>query len=154
MKRVYRLTIQYSFFAALLLCMQVSAAELEVEDAWIAEAPPGARSHAAYMVLKNNSPNDVTILSIRTGAYDLAEIHETVRDGDMTRMQKLAEVVIAAGGTLNLEPGGKHIMLMGPQQQYQAGDRFGISLVYNDDTGQDVQLEVRSAAANKHHHHH
>ncbi len=44
-------------------------------------------------------------------AADVIEIHRTTRDGNVARMRRVEEVVIAPAETVRFEPGGLHLML-------------------------------------------
>jgi hypothetical protein len=61
------------------------------------------------------------------------EVHDQWQDGDLMRMEPLPNLIVPAGGTVILEPGGLHFMLMGITIELAVGDsvdirfRFAIS---------------------------
>lgn len=87
-------------------------------DGWI--RPPLVRGGVAagYGQIRNESGEHVTITGFRgrpasTGNPVTVELHETVHDGDMVRMRRIEALGVAAGATVSLEPGGKHLMIFG-----------------------------------------
>lgn len=84
---------------------------LDIEDAWI-RAPVTSKSiTAAYCKFTNHSNHKVEIRSAESNAIGSIEFHESRYVDEKHRMVLLSRLVIPAGGTLSLEPGGKHLML-------------------------------------------
>ena len=109
------------------------ACDLQVEDGWVREAPPGAPSIAAYGILKNQGTKAVEVTGISSRAADMTMLHEsTVKDG-ISQMRMLSSIRIPAGGSLKLAPGGKHIMLTGPRSTPKPGEH--LSIVFTDASG-------------------
>lgn len=68
---------------------------------------------ALYVKVANAGVED-RLLRVETAAAKSAELHETVFEGDVARMLPRPEgFVVPAGGSLELSPGGKHVMLFG-----------------------------------------
>ena len=116
---------------------------LTVEDPWTPEAPPG-RMMAGFMLLHNAGETDVALVDATSPGFDHVEIHTMVMDDGVMRMRRLDELVIPAGETVELRPGGLHLMLIEPLQSFSQGDQIEIELI--DDQGRrlSLQSEVRS----------
>ena len=83
-----------------------------VHDATVRTVPGGALA-AVYLRVENAAGD--RLVAVETAAAEGAEAHETVADGDTLRMVARPEgFVVLESGTLLLEPGGKHIMLLEP----------------------------------------
>jgi copper(I)-binding protein len=83
---------------------------------------------AVYLTLENTGERDERLLGVRSPA-ESSELHETVLDGDTARMEARPEgFVIPAGGTLELVPGGKHVMLVGLPGSLAVGDTLELVL--------------------------
>lgn len=52
-------------------------------------------------------------------------------------------VEVPAGGQAKFEPGGLHVMLIGLQQDLEAGDHFEISLQFKESGTIAVEVSVR-----------
>ncbi|MBW4438088.1 MAG: copper chaperone PCu(A)C [Pleurocapsa minor GSE-CHR-MK-17-07R] len=86
---------------------------------------------AAYMTITNLSDADVTLTGVAGLVASMIEIHNVVMDGDVMMMQPLADgLVIPAGESVALAPGGYHIMLMDLQMGLVPGDAFPLALTY------------------------
>jgi len=102
---------------------------------------PGQDKTVGYFTARNAGASDWVLTAARSDAARAIEIHTTLRDGDMVRMRRLHEVVIAAGETVRFEPGGKHLMLFGVAE---LGDSLDVVLVARD--GGEVQVRFRVTA--------
>lgn len=71
---------------------------------------------AGFFVLENNTAADIRITGVTSPQFGTVAIHETSIDNGISRMRKLEVLVVPAHGSVTLERGGKHLMLM------QAGD--------------------------------
>lgn len=68
---------------------------------------------AVYLTIHNPADTADHLLSVETPWATVAEIHESLDDDGVVRMVAHPEgFEIPAGSTLELAPGGKHIMLM------------------------------------------
>lgn len=119
---------------------QTRSESLQVSGAWVR---PAEEMSAAYLEITNNGRSPQRLIEVKTAAASRAEIHETLMDGDMMHMRPAAAVAIPAGETVQLAPGGKHIMLMGLTAPLTAGDAILLSLTF--DSG--VTLVVEAAVS-------
>jgi copper(I)-binding protein len=83
-------------------------------DGWAPQAPPVAMMWAGYGTLRNDSGHAITIRSASSPDFATAQIHETREEGGQERMQRIDPLIVPAGGSVQLTPRGKHIMLMRP----------------------------------------
>ncbi|UCE88724.1 MAG: copper chaperone PCu(A)C [Pseudomonadota bacterium] len=143
--------------AALLIAVASIAnagAPLEVSDARVPEAPPVSTVLAGYMKIINRSSDAVKIVEVRSSQFKHVEIHlSETRDG-IARMVKQDALKIAAGKTVDLAPGGLHLMLIEPQQALREGDVVVLTLVLDGGREVTVNAPVRREAAGHEHHHH
>jgi copper(I)-binding protein len=63
--------------------------------------------------------------------------------GSMLGMQRVDRVEIPAGGTVELKPGGYHIMLIGLTRELQVGEQIEITLTFEKAGEVTVTAEVR-----------
>lgn len=78
----------------------------------IIQALPGASVSAGYMTLTNNSDDAVLITRVTSPQYGTVSFHQTSIEDDIARMRPIAELTIPPGESIDLEPGGTHLMLM------------------------------------------
>lgn len=112
-------------------------------DAWVKSAESGMS--AAFGELTNDGDAVVTVVSATTGASSMLELHETVEndDGETVMRQIEGGFVIPANGSLVLEPGGDHLMLMDLAAPLAAGDEVTFTLTFSDDTTYEFTAPVK-----------
>ena len=80
----------------------------------------------------------------QSDAAKIVEIHQTVIEGDMARMQMLPEgVELPARDEVLLEPGSYHMMLFDLQRNLSVGDTFRVQLWFAKSDSLTVEVEVR-----------
>ena len=111
-------------------CSKEALPPLVVSDVVITTPMPGKSMSAGYLAITNNTRDTVTISHVESREYDSVQIHESVLQDGIAKMQRLDELTIPAKSTIRLEPGGKHLMLMRP-----TGTSKQVSLnFYSEDT--------------------
>jgi copper(I)-binding protein len=83
---------------------------------------------AVYLTLRNAGRRADTLISARTDVANAVEIHESSMDEGVMRMRQAQHVVIPADGSVELKPGGLHIMLIGLTRDLAVDDQFGVTL--------------------------
>jgi copper(I)-binding protein len=116
---------------------------ITIEDAWVKSAEEGMS--AAFGTLTNTGTDDVTVVSAETAASSMVELHETVENeaGEMVMREIEGGFVIPAGGSLLLEPGASHIMLMDLAAPLQAGAEVTVTLTFSDDSTYEFKAPVK-----------
>ena len=117
-------------------------AELDISDARIKNLPPSVPVRAGYMTIHNLEPSAVTIVSVRSDAFASVEIHQSLMMDGMMHMEPVGELTIDAGTSLQLAPGGFHLMMMQPVEPTQPGDDVEIFLQLDDGTEQGLIMKV------------
>jgi len=133
-----------------------SEPEFAIEGAWVRAMPPVQSNTAAYLAVKNLSSDPLDVAGVSTDKSERAEIHVS-RDVDgYTRMERLDTLRIPAGGTVNLSPGGTHLMLFGLKPMPAPGSKVRICLVFSSGSEGCVDAPVRKSSADMagHQHHH
>lgn len=128
---------------------------LEISEPWIREAPPTARVMAGYMTLTNAGDAPVIITSVSSPDFKDAEVHRTVVEGGVARMQPVSQLEIRPGSPVRLEPGGLHLMLFDPQHPLPEGKT--VSLILHGSNGSQVTTTapvVRKTGEDHSHHQH
>jgi copper(I)-binding protein len=104
----------------------------------------GGANSAIYMVLANGGAEADSLVAAKAGVSNAVEIHETVMEGDVMRMQQVEGGIEApAGGQVELKPGGYHIMLIGLTRDLAVGDKFPVTLEFSSGATLEVEAEVR-----------
>lgn len=101
---------------AILLLVACSAEQppLRAEQLQISRPLPGMNMGAGYLTLENNSDQQLRITRVHSPELEAVEMHESVLEDGVSRMNKLQEIVIPPGRSVIFEPGAKHLMLRYP----------------------------------------
>ena len=120
-----------------------------ITDPWVKAAPDGMT--AAFGTLENPTGEDIVVVSAKTGIASSTELHETVADesGKMTMRQVEGGFTIPADGTLDLEPGANHLMLMGLTGPALAGEEVTFTLTFADDSTMSFTAPVKDYSGAK-----
>ena len=95
---------------------------------------------AVYLTVVNPGPREDRLLRVETAAARGAQIHETIEDNGVMRMVAHPEgLAVPAAGRLELQPGGKHIMLIGPHVPAGLGGTMGLTLHFEHAGAIEVQ---------------
>jgi copper(I)-binding protein len=86
-----------------------------VSDVEITKPMPGRHMSAGFLVVTNNTGEALRITGVESPQFESVEIHETTVTGGISRMRELEELLVPANGSVTLERGGKHLMLMRPR---------------------------------------
>jgi copper(I)-binding protein len=101
---------------------------LDVSDAWIREAPPGADVMAGYAQLHNAGKTSITLDGARSADFGSVEVHRMSMENGTMRMRAEPRVELEPDATVAFEPGALHLMLFGPTRALKAGDRVTLKL--------------------------
>lgn len=110
---------------------------------------PVAKVGGGYMKLTNNGPDDrlVSATSDRAGSV---EFHEMKMDGGVMQMRELPNgVALPAKATVELKPGGYHVMFMNVTQPFKEGEMIKATLVFEKAGPVDVEFSVGPVAGDK-----
>jgi periplasmic copper chaperone A len=138
MKKI--ITIILCLFSVQLLA---DSNQLQFTNGWIKQLPPVVPMRAGYVDIANPSNEDVEITAIQSDAFEKVEMHETIMQDGMMKMVEQKSFKIPAHGSIQLKPGGKHIMLITPLSTLQIGDKVPLLLTFSDDKAQKIELEVK-----------
>ena len=123
-----------------------TAADLTVTDPWVKAADTGMT--AVFGTITNARDTDVRLTSGTSAAATKVELHEMAADasGTMVMRPKEGGFVIPAHGSLTLQPGGLHVMLMGLTAPVKPGDEVTVTLQADDGTTLTITAPARSFA--------
>ncbi len=130
---------------------------VQVSDAWVratvfGEADAGAYEHpaagefgnsAAYMTIRNTGAAGDYLVGVETDVAAAAELHTVEDNGGMLAMWPVEAIEIPAGATVELRPGGHHLMLIGLSRELRAGETVPLTLRFERAGELVVEAEVR-----------
>jgi len=138
-----RRTKFFAGLAGLLAALPALAGELTVTNAWSRSTPPVAKVGVVYFTLKNDTGKSDRLLKLSTPVATKVEVHRTeVLDG-IARMREVAVLHVDAGKTIEFQPGGMHVMLMGLKKPLVGGMTYDLDLLFEVAGPRKVRVTVR-----------
>jgi len=132
-----------TFIAALALgSASLYAQTVEVKDAWARATVQGQTATGAFMKL--TAKDGAKLVGAASPAAEVVEVHEMRMDGNVMRMRAAPQIDLPVGQTVELKPGGYHVMLMDLKAPLKAGNTLPLTLTFKDAKGAEskVQLQV------------
>ena len=121
-----------------------SPANVEVKDAWVRATVAQQKTTGAFMQL--TAVADTRVVQASSPIAGVVEIHEMAMDKDVMKMRAVPALPLPAGKTVELKPGGYHVMMMDLKGPVKAGDVVPVTLVLESKDGLRSTLEVRAVA--------
>jgi hypothetical protein len=120
---------------------------IKIENAWLQALPPVAEATAAYMRIRNlgEVPLKLTGASspIATRIEPMITTKQVRNGQEILGMETVAELEIPPGGTLELKPGGNHLMMMGLTAHPKEGERVKLTVRFAPgDQRLDLEIPV------------
>jgi len=146
---------QAFLFAIAALAASLAQAQVTVTEAWARGTVPGQKATGVYMKLK--STEDVSLVNAASPVAGIVEIHEMVMRDNIMAMRSIDDVPLPAGKTVELKPGGHHVMLIDLFKPLAKGERVPVTLTFvakgNKRTKLEIQAEVMAPGATPGHGH-
>lgn len=122
--------------------------QVEVKDAWVRATVPQQKTTGAFMQL--NAKQDARLVEVRSPVAGAVEIHEMSMENNIMRMRAVPGVDLPAGKSVDLKPGGYHIMLINLKQPINAGALVPVTLVIEgkDKKRENIELQVPARPLN------
>ena len=136
--------MKWFFTAVLLLSAQLFAAQVAVtlDDGQIRLPMPGRSVSAGYFTLRNNAEQQMVLTAVSSDAFKRIELHQHSHKDGMMRMEQIEKIDIPAGESVELAPGGLHLMLFEPTKTLQVGQSVELILHFADGQQLPASLPV------------
>lgn len=132
--------------ALLFLGTQAHAADVDVTAPFMRAAPVVGGNGAAFFVINNHGAED-RLIGAEAGISKSVELHTHVKDGDVFRMRKVNSIVVPTHGTVELKPGGDHVMFIGLNAPVKEGTTVQLTLIFEKAGKVVVDLPVQTPGA-------
>ena len=133
----------------LLAATALARPQTTVTEPWVRGTV--AQQRATGLFVQITSAQGGRLVSVASPLAGMAEIHEMAMAGNVMRMRALPNGLdLPAGKTVELKPGGYHVMLLDLKQTMQAGDMVPVTLVIEgaDRKRETVELKALVRAMN------
>lgn len=100
---------------------------------------------AIYLTIINDTDNSYNVINASSNIANKVEFHQTFTDEKgVSKMVKVDKIAIPAHTSVELKPGGAHIMLYDLKQDLNVGDKFKTVLFFENSSPKELEVEVSS----------
>ena len=118
---------------------------VKVEGAWARATVQGQMGTGAFMRITASEP--LTLTGVTTPAAGVAEVHEMKLEGDVMKMRAVTGLDLPAGKSVELKPGGWHVMLLDLKAPLKPGTSVPVTLQFKDARGARSSLQMQLPVA-------
>ncbi|MBO7154900.1 MAG: copper chaperone PCu(A)C [Campylobacter sp.] len=142
----------FKYFSLAAITMLTLQAEVLLVDPYAKATPPNAKNSAAFMKIENKSNSDIELLAASSNISKVTEIHTHIEENGMKKMIQIPSIKIPANSSVELKPGGLHIMFLGIQNQINENSHIDLNLTFsNGKTYELNQIPVKKVIPAKMH---
>lgn len=109
---------------------------------------------ASFMTLNNSEAKAVALVAGNSSAAKVVELHNHINEDGVMKMRQVEQIEIPASGTVTLQPGGYHVMLIGLNKDLMEGDNIDLNLEFSDGSQQSLTVPVKKVMGGMKHHNH
>jgi uncharacterized protein YcnI/copper(I)-binding protein len=132
----------------------VIAGDLEISGYWAKVMLPGQPAGGGYLKIANKGTAADRLVSVSSPAAAMTEIHTMEIVNDVMNMRPVEGAVeIAPGATVELKPGGMHLMFMQVKEPFEEGTTVPVTLEFEKAGKVELALPARKAAGDDHSQH-
>jgi periplasmic copper chaperone A len=120
----------------------VAQPAVDVKQPWVRATVAQQSATGAFMQL--TAASDLRLVAAQSPVAGVVEVHEMAMENQVMKMRAVPHLPLPAGKTVELKPGGYHVMLMDLKTQVKAGETVPLTLVFENASGQRQSLELKA----------
>ena len=129
------------------LARDVTAGPLVIRQPWARATPGGAEVGGGYLRIENKGSAPDRLVGGSLEASTAFTLHSMTTDNGVMRMRPTGPLLIPAGGSVTLDPSGRHIMFTGLKRGLKKGEAVAGTLVFEHAGTVPVEFEVEAIGA-------
>jgi copper(I)-binding protein len=116
---------------------------VQIENAYTRATVPGQMAAGGFMKIENKGAAD-QLISASSPVAGEVQLHEMAMDGNVMKMRQVKDIVVPAGGAVELKPGGLHLMFMNIKAPLAAGETVPVKLKFAKAGEVEVKMPVNA----------
>jgi periplasmic copper chaperone A len=126
---------------------ETTVGAIRITGPWARASAGMATVGAAYMTLANTGDAADRLVEASSPVATKTELHTHIVEGDIMRMREIDSIDLPPGETVELQPGGHHVMLIGLNAPLQMGETFPLTLTFAEAGTTTVDVAVLEPGA-------
>ena len=126
--------------------------DIEITEGWVREVPQGNYNTAGYLRIKNSGKEEIKLINVQADFAEISEFHLMKEEYGIMKMTPLQDgILIPAGSTVSLEPGGMHIMFMKLNTSLKLSEEHKIHLTFENIGDISISMIVKKISSTNFH---
>lgn len=140
------------FLAATLITVPAFAEDfksgsLVIDHPWARATAVTAKNGAVFMKIDNKGSGGDKLISASGQVADMIQLHTNIDDNGVMKMREVKAIDVGPGKSVELKPGGYHVMLIGLKAPLKEGDSFPLKLMFEKAGAVEVTVKIDKAGA-------
>ena len=124
--------------------------QLKIENPYTRATAPGQKAAGGFMKIENKGAADQLISASSPVAGEM-QLHTMAMDGNVMRMREVKTIDVPANGSVELKPGGLHLMFMDIKTPLKAGEAVPVKLKFQKAGEVEIKVPVRDISGGSSH---
>lgn len=139
-------TLALFLFAGAASAQDITLGKLKISEAHARPTVPMQPAGGAYVTIENRGDNPDTLLTASSPVAASTQIHTMSMDNNVMRMREVGKLEVPPHSRVTMKPGdGYHLMLTGLRQPLKPGERFPLTLIFENAGRAEVMVSVDAA---------
>jgi len=139
------------FFGAQVLAQTTKVESVAITGAYTRATAPGQQVAGGFMKIDNKGNVADQLVSASSPAAGEVQLHEMAMDGNVMKMRQVKDIAVPAGGSVELKPGGYHLMFMNLNGPFAAGQTVPVKLKFAKAGEIEVKIPINEMGAQHSH---
>lgn len=124
--------------------------QLKIEHPYVRATVPGQKVAGGFMKIENKGAADQLIAASSPVAGEM-QLHTMTMDGNVMKMREVKVIDVPANGSVELKPGGLHLMFMDIKSPLKVGEAVPVKLKFQKAGEVEIKVPVREIGAGSGH---
>jgi len=133
--------------AAMNMSTTVKQGDIAVSKVWSRASAGMKRAGAAFMTVTNSGSSDDRLIAAATTVAERVELHTHLMEGGVMKMRQVVNIEVPAGQTIELKPGGHHVMLFKLSKVFEEGGHYPLTLTFEKAGDLTLMVHIGKAGA-------
>jgi len=118
-----------------------------VVNAYTRATAPGQQVAGGFLKIENKANIPDQLVSASSPAAGEVQLHEMAMDGNVMKMRQVKDIPIPADGSVELKPGGYHLMFLNLKGPFVAGQTVPVKLKFAKAGEMELKLPVNAVGS-------
>jgi periplasmic copper chaperone A len=123
---------------------EAKVGSIKVDHAYTRATVPGQQVAGGFMKIENKGNGADQLVSASSPVAGEVQLHEMAMEGSVMKMRQVKDIPVPAGGSVELKPGGLHLMFMNIKAPLAAGESVPVKLKFAKAGEVEVKMPVNA----------